>query len=76
MHSMATTKRRPPGQIRDAILDYLASLQGGDASVAEIYHAVQEVLDGEVPRSSVRSYLQLGAGIERVSRGRYRCLRS
>lgn len=61
-----------PGVIRDSIVDYLAMLNG-DASTDEIITAVQRRL-GEVPSSSVRSYLSLNTPktFERVGRGRYR----
>lgn len=61
-----------PGQVRDAIIDYLETL-GADASIADIYHAVIRQL-GDVPPSSVRSYLNLNASeiFERTDIGRYR----
>lgn len=69
------SNRRAPGQIRDAILDYLSTLKGKDASVAEVYSAVQSSLGDDVPRSSVRSYLRIGNGIESTGHGRYRTAR-
>lgn len=64
--------RRRPGQVRDAIVGYLRS--HGEASVSEIRAAVSEELGGEVPASSVRSYLNINtpATFERTGRGRYR----
>lgn len=61
-----------PGTIRDIVLDHLAAL-GAAATVAEIHAAVSRQL-GEVPASSVRSYLNLNTPelFERVGRGRYR----
>jgi site-specific DNA-methyltransferase (adenine-specific) len=61
-----------PGVIRDSIVQYL-TLMGGDASTNEIVAAVNRSL-GEVPLSSVRSYLSLNTPrmFERVGRGRYR----
>ncbi len=61
-----------PGVIRDSIVDFL-SVTGADASTDEILHAVRARL-GEVPPSSVRSYLNLNTPhtFERTSRGRYR----
>lgn len=61
-----------PGQVRDAIIDYLEAL-GADASIAEIYDAVIRQL-GDVPPSSVRSYLNLNTSeiFERTDIGRYR----
>jgi hypothetical protein len=64
--------RRRPGQVRDAIVAYLAEAQ--EATVAEIQIAVNTRLGGAVPASSVRSYLRLNVGemFERTARGRYR----
>lgn len=64
--------RRRPGQVRDAIVSFLRS--HGEASVSEIRTAVSAELGGEVPASSVRSYLNLNtpATFERTGRGRYR----
>lgn len=61
-----------PGAIRDGIVTYLSALDR-DASIAEIKEAVVLKL-GEVPPSSVRSYLNLNAAtlFERTSKGRYR----
>jgi DNA modification methylase len=61
-----------PGVIRDSILDYLAKV-GSDASTDEIIAAVKHRF-GEVPSSSVRSYLSLNTPktFERSGRGRYR----
>lgn len=61
-----------PGVIRDSILDYLAAM-GSDASTDEIAAAVRHRV-GDVPQSSVRSYLSLNTPktFERTGRGRYR----
>ncbi len=61
-----------PGTIRDSIIDYLSTLTG-DASSTEIMTAVKDRV-GEVPPSSVRSYLNLNTPdvFERTTRGRYR----
>jgi len=61
-----------PGVIRDSIIDFL-SVVGTDASASEITNAVKQRL-GEVPESSVRSYLSLNTPhiFERMARGRYR----
>jgi hypothetical protein len=72
-------ERRAPGQIRDAIVKALRRKQG-DASVQEIQEAVERELGGDVPRSSVRSYLQLGTDrtepiFDRTGHGRYRLRR-
>ena len=63
---------RAPGSIRDPIMEYLSAV-AGSASVKEISHAVALQV-GDVPASSIRSYLNLNApGVfERVGRGRYR----
>jgi site-specific DNA-methyltransferase (adenine-specific) len=62
----------PPGIVRDSIIEYLSTF-GGEASVSEIGQAVAMQL-GEVPPSSIRSYLNLNVPevFERVGRGRYR----
>lgn len=64
-----------PGRIRDAIIDYLVSVQG-DASIADVCKAVTHRI-GDVPASSVRSYLNLNTPeiFERASRGCYRIRR-
>ena len=70
---MAGTKHSP-GTVRDAIVAYLRSLYG-DATVAEIRNAVESEL-GDVPASSVRSYLRLRPDMfERTGHGRYRIRR-
>ncbi len=65
-------ERRRPGEVRDAILEYLRSGKR-EATVAEIRRAVADRV-GDVPASSVRSYLNLNTGtlFERTGRGRYR----
>jgi site-specific DNA-methyltransferase (adenine-specific) len=47
-----------PGQVRDAIVDYLRQ-QPQETSVAKIQEAVNRRLGDAVPKSSVRSYLRL-----------------
>lgn len=61
-----------PGVIRDSIVDYLTKL-GSDASTDAIATAVKHRI-GDVPLSSVRSYLSLNTPktFERTGRGRYR----
>lgn len=68
------TERLRPGQVRDAILDFLRGLGREDASVAEIEAAVSERIGRNVPRSSVRSYLNANTPslFLRTQRGRYR----
>lgn len=61
-----------PGVIRDSIVEYLAAV-GSDASTDDIAAAVKHRI-GDVPASSVRSYLSLNTPktFERTGRGRYR----
>ncbi len=66
-------RRIQPGQIRDAIVDFLRS-RPTEASVPEIQQAVSRRLGEGVPPSSVRSYLSLNAEthFERTCVGTYR----
>jgi len=61
-----------PGVIRDSIVDFLSAV-GGTASTSEIMTAVRSQV-GNVPASSVRSYLNLNTptAFERTKRGHYR----
>lgn len=61
----------PPGRIRDSIVSYLGA-KSGDAPLCEIHSAVAEDL-GEVPASSVRSYLNINTPklFTRTAVGRY-----
>ncbi|MGH6679687.1 MAG: site-specific DNA-methyltransferase, partial [Bradyrhizobium sp.] len=63
--------RAAPGIIRDSIVQYLSAAES--ASLAEITQAIAANL-GDVPPSSVRSYLNLNTPdlFERTSRGHYR----
>lgn len=63
--------RAAPGLVRDSIVSYLTAAES--ASIAEIREAVAARI-GDVPASSVRSYLNLNTPelFERTSRGRYR----
>jgi hypothetical protein len=65
--------RRRPGQVRDAIVEFLEEQRAG-ARVSEIRAAVEARLGGRVPSSSVRSYLRLNTGklFDRTGYGRYR----
>jgi hypothetical protein len=65
--------RRPPGQIRDAIVRYLKARRQ-PATIAEIHTAVERQLGSPVSASSVRSYLNIATGLhfDRVGRGLYR----
>lgn len=63
--------KRRPGEVRDAIVSALGAKPGG-ASVAEITsHVVARI--GEVPASSIRSYLQLNTPglFARMDRAQY-----
>lgn len=62
-----------PGQIRDAIVDFLRS-RLIEATVHDIQQAVNRRLGDSVPKSSVRSYLSLNADtlFDRTSLGTYR----
>lgn len=64
-------QRRRPGQVRDAIVRSLTERPSG-ASVAEIEHDVARDL-GDVPTSSIRSYLRLNTPelFARMERGQY-----
>jgi len=66
--------RRAPGQVRDVIISFLKNHQK-DASVREIHHAVKDAM-GEVPASSIRSYLHLNTPetFKRTGHGRYQCV--
>lgn len=65
--------RRLPGQVRDAILDYFGHLKPPKiGTLAEIQAHVLNLLGGDVPPSSIRSYLQLSKDFERVGRGTYK----
>lgn len=69
--------RRPPGQVRDAIMGFFKAHRG-EATIDEIHAAVNESLGEDVARSSVRSYLNINtpARFVRTKRGRYRLGRS
>lgn len=66
---MASTprKRRPHGELTNAMREYLAS-KGGPASISEIKEGVRSKI-GEAPASSYRSALQNETYFERVERG-------
>lgn len=63
--------RTAPGLVRDSIVSYLSVTES--ASIAEICAAVAAKL-GDIPSSSVRSYLNIKTPdlFERTDRGRYR----
>jgi DNA modification methylase len=68
---MSKTKKKRPGEVRDAIVDYLQTRPAG-ASLQEICSAVDRQL-GDVAGSSVRSYLRLNtpALFARMDRAQY-----
>lgn len=68
-------QRAAPGIVRDSIVTYLAAADS--ASIAEIHQAVTARV-GDVPSSSVRSYLNINTPdvFERTGRGRYKLRRA
>lgn len=73
------SRRRAPGQVRDAILRALDGKREG-AKIQAILADVEAILNGPVAASSVRSYLQLGTAatpplFERLGYGVYRIAR-
>jgi hypothetical protein len=62
--------RRRPGEVRDAIRDYLKTIKG-DATIREITDAVTAKL-GDVPTSSIRSSLRLSDMFLHTGYSRYR----
>jgi DNA modification methylase len=64
-------QRRRPGEVRDAIVEVLSS-RGGSASLQDITSGVVELI-GDVPRSSIRSYLRLNTPtlFARMDRAQY-----
>tara|TARA_R110002020_G_scaffold143653_3_gene316036 strand:- start:5111 stop:5326 length:216 start_codon:yes stop_codon:yes gene_type:complete len=63
-----------PGTVRDGILSYLREKGVDGAKVPDIHAAVEERVGQNVPRSSVRSYLNINtpAKFERLGHGVYR----
>ncbi|MFJ4210715.1 hypothetical protein ACIPY2_19845 [Paenarthrobacter sp. NPDC089675] len=71
---MALTRsraRRPHGELKNAMRQFLAQNNGGPASITEIKSAVEAQI-GAAPDSSYRSALQDERYFERVSRGVFR----
>lgn len=64
-------RRRPHGELKNAIRAYLEGKKGQPASITEITGALSPEI-GEVPPSSYRSALQDQRYFERVSRGVFR----
>lgn len=61
-------KRRPHGELKRAMREYLASRNGRPASISEIKAGVEPVV-GVAPDSSYRSALQDERYFRRVTRG-------
>ncbi|WP_411097598.1 hypothetical protein [Streptomyces sp. 020-2-3H-GM] len=61
-------QRRPHGELKTAMREYLVANGGGPASIAEIKAGVKDQV-GEAPDSSYRSALQDERVFERVQRG-------
>lgn len=63
-----------PGTVRDAIVVHLRAVGEDGASLQDIHSGVSELVGTGVPKSSVRSYLNLNTPemFERLARGRYR----
>ncbi len=68
---MTKRQRRPHGELKSSIREYLESKKGKPASIAEITLALKPKI-GEAPKSSYRSALQDERYFERVSRGVFR----
>ncbi|MBP2450121.1 hypothetical protein [Mycolicibacterium lutetiense] len=64
-------RRRPHGEVKNAMREYLAGKKGEPASIAEITAALMPQI-GEAPKSSYRSALQDERYFERVSPGVFR----
>lgn len=63
--------RRPRGQLKTAVREYLGSLGGESATISEITAAIEPDI-GTPPKSSVRTTLQDTRYFVRVSRGVFR----
>jgi hypothetical protein len=68
---MTESQRRPHNQLKDAMRVFLATLDGGSASIAQIREGARAAV-GIAPDSSYRSALQDTRYFERVSRGVFR----
>lgn len=64
-------KRRPQGELKSAMREYLTAHGGGPASIGEIKAGVESKV-GRAPDSSYRSALQDERLFQRVSRGVFR----
>lgn len=61
-------RRRPHGEVKNAMREYLAGKGGGPASIREIKDGIRDKV-GDAPDSSYRSALQDERFFERVERG-------
>lgn len=64
-----------PGQVRDVIEQFLSMKENEQgATLAQMTEYIDEEIGVEVPRSSIRSYLNLNTPgrFERTARGAYR----
>lgn len=61
-------QRRPHGEVKNAMREFLEANGGGPASIREIKDGIRGSV-GEAPDSSYRSALQDERYFERVSRG-------
>lgn len=61
-------QRRPHGQVKEAMREYLQGRDGDPASIREIKDGVRSKI-GDAPDSSYRSALQDERYFERVKRG-------
>ncbi|MGO0605525.1 hypothetical protein [Brevibacterium linens] len=68
MAEQVPLRRRPHGEVKNAMRDYLADHGGGPASIREIKYGVRGRI-GDAPESSYRSALQDERVFERVERG-------
>lgn len=68
MTSSKPRQRRPHGEVKNAMREYLASQGGGPASIREIKDGTVGMV-GDAPNSSYRSALQDDRYFERVERG-------
>jgi len=67
--------RHSPGTVRDAIVTFMEA-EAQPVSIEAIYEAVDQALGSKIPRSSIRSYLNINTPerFERVTRGQYHLL--
>lgn len=63
--------RRPHGELKNAMREFLAGIGGGPVSISELREGIRDQV-GEAPASSYRSALQDERYFVRVSRGVFR----